>query len=128
MAAISFDKLDLETGIGGGPTEMTRLCTVGILGGNWPERKDWVLRGKVWWSVILRRQNVMADLLAVPNLKAWDPVLLDEVLMWRRRVAQDKAGLSSCRRFPGADSSGGEGDRCAIVASLLASELNRWTP
>jgi hypothetical protein len=71
-------------------------------------------------------ENVMMDLLAVPNAEGFAPlILLDEVLMYaRQKVAQDKNWLAKLQAFFQALTQAAvKTDRCAVVASLLASDL-----
>ena len=68
----------------------------------------------------------MSDLLAVPNAEGVAMlILLDEVLMYaRQKVAEDKGWLIKLQAFFQALTQAAvKTDRCAIVASLLASEL-----
>ena len=134
VAAISFDKLDLETGMEvADPTgEMARLFHPWSI-------LAWQLAGKKGLEILnggkgmaerdtAPAENVMMDLLAVPNLEGVSIlILLDEVLMYaRQRVAQDKGWLIKLQAFFQALTQAAvKTDRCAIVASLLASELNR---
>jgi len=70
----------------------------------------------------------MTDLLAVPNAEGVATlILLDEVLMYaRQRVAEDKGWLIKLQAFFQALTQAAvKTDRCAIVASLLASNLDR---
>lgn len=134
VAAISFDKLDLETGMeAADPTgKVVRLFHPwSILG--------WQLAGEKGLEILnggkgmaeresAPAENVMMDLLAVPNAEGVATlILLDEVLMYaRQRVAQDKGWLIKLQAFFQALTQAAvKTDRCAIVASLLASELDR---
>ncbi|MHB8522736.1 MAG: DUF499 domain-containing protein [Limisphaerales bacterium] len=134
VAAISFDKLDLETGAEvADPTgKMTRLFHPWSV-------LAWQLGGKKGMEILnggkgmaerdtAPAENVMMDLLAVPNAEGVSSlILLDEVLMYaRQKVAQDKAWLTKLQAFFQALTQAAvKTDRCAIVASLLASEL-KW--
>ena len=134
VAAISFDKLDLETGMEvADPTgKMARLFHPWSI-------LAWQLAGKKGLEILnggkgmaerdtAPAENVMMDLLAVPNAEGVATlILLDEVLMYaRQRVAQDKGWLIKLQAFFQALTQAAvKTDRCAIVASLLASELNR---
>ena len=132
VAAISFDKLDLETGAEvANPTgKITRLFHPWSV-------LAWQLGGKKGMEILnggkgmaerdtAPAENVMMDLLAVPNAEGvLSLILLDEVLMYaRQKVAQDKAWLTKLQAFFQALTQAAvKTDRCAIVASLLASEL-----
>ena len=134
VAAISFDKLDLETGAEvANPTgKITRLFHPWSV-------LAWQLGGKKGMEILnggkgmaerdtAPAENVMMDLLAVPNAEGVSSlILLDEVLMYaRQKVAQDKAWLTKLQAFFQALTQAAvKTDRCAIVASLLASEL-KW--
>jgi len=134
VAAISFDKLDLETGAEvADPTgKITRLFHPWSV-------LAWQLAGKKGLEILnggkgmaerdtAPAENVMIDLLAVPNAEGVSSlILLDEVLMYaRQKVAQDKAWLAKLQAFFQALTQAAvKTDRCAIVASLLASEL-KW--
>ncbi|MCI0542075.1 MAG: ATP-binding protein, partial [Verrucomicrobiales bacterium] len=73
-------------------------------------------------------ENVMMELLAIPNAEGVSSlILLDEVLMYaRQKVAEDKAWITKLQAFFQALTQAAvKTDRCVIVASLLASELDR---
>jgi hypothetical protein len=134
VAAISFDKLDLETGmdVADPNGKITRLFHPWSI-------LAWQLAGKKGLEILnggkgmaerdtAPAENVMTDLLAVPNAEGVATlILLDEVLMYaRQRVAQDKGWLIKLQAFFQALTQAAvKTDRCAIVASLLASELDR---
>ena len=133
VAAISFDKLDLETGMEvADPTgKMARLFHPwNILA--------WQLAGKKGLEILnggkgmaerdsAPAENVMSDLLAVPNAEGVAIlILLDEVLMYaRQKVAGDKGWLIKLQSFFQALTQAAvKTDRCAVVASLLASDIS----
>jgi hypothetical protein len=134
VAAISFDKLDLETGIEAADPS----GTVVRLFHPWSVLA-WQLAGEKGMGILnggkgmaerdtAPAENVMMDLLAVPNAEGVAPmILLDEVLMYaRQKVAQDKNWLIKLQAFFQALTQAAvKTDRCAVVASLLASELSR---
>lgn len=134
VAAISFDKLDLETGmeVADPAGSMARLFHPWSI-------LAWQLAGKKGLEILnggkgmaerdtAPAENVMTDLLAVPHSEGVASlILLDEVLMYaRQRVAQEKGWLIKLQAFFQALTQAAvKTDRCAIVASLLASELDR---
>lgn len=134
VAAISFDKLDIETGmeVSDPDGKMARLSHPWSI-------LAWQLAGEKGLNILnggkglIERdtapaENVMIDLLAIPNKEGVATlILLDEVLMYaRQRVAQDKGWLIKLQAFFQALTQAAvKTDRCAVVASLLASELNR---
>lgn len=134
VAAISFDKLDLETGmeVADPKGKMARLFHPWSI-------LAWQLAGEKGLEILnggkgmaerdtAPAENVMTDLLAVPNAEGVATlILLDEVLMYaRQRVAEDKGWLIKLQAFFQALTQAAvKTDRCAIVASLLASELDR---
>lgn len=134
VAAISFDKLDLETGMdvadpGGKITRLFHPWSI----------LAWQLAGKQGLEILnggkgmkeratAPAENVMIELLAVPLSEGEASlILLDEVLMYaRQKVAQDGSWLATMQAFCQALTQAAvKTDRCAIVASLLASELDR---
>jgi hypothetical protein len=132
VAAISFDKLDLETGMDvADPTgQMTRLFHPWSI-------LAWQLAGKKGLEIMnggkgmaerdtAPAENVMMDLLAIPNAEGVSSlILLDEVLMYaRQKVAGDKGWLIKLQSFFQALTQAAvKTDRCAVVASLLASDI-----
>jgi hypothetical protein len=132
VAAISFDKLDLETGMKvADPTgKMTRLFHPWSI-------LAWQLAGKKGLEILnggkgmkerdsAPAENVMMELLAIPNAEGESSlILLDEVLMYaRQKVAEDKSWLSKLQVFFQALTQAAvKTDRCAVVASLLASDI-----
>lgn len=132
VAAISFDKLDLETGMEvADPTgKMTRLFHPWSI-------LAWQLAGKPGLEILnggkgmaerdtAPAENVMLDLLAIPNAEGLASlILLDEVLMYaRQKVAGDKGWLIKLQSFFQALTQAAvKTDRCAVVASLLASDI-----
>lgn len=132
VAAISFDKLDLETGIDAADPagKVVRLFHPWSV-------LAWQLAGEKGMRILnggkgmaerdtAPAENVMMDLLAVPNAEGFSPlILLDEVLMYaRQKVAQDKNWLAKLQAFFQALTQAAvKTDRCAVVASLLASDL-----
>jgi hypothetical protein len=132
VAAISFDKLDLETGMEvADPTgKMTRLFHPWSI-------LAWQLAGKPGLEILnggkgmterdsAPAENVMLDLLAIPNAEGVASlILLDEVLMYaRQKVAGDKGWLIKLQSFFQALTQAAvKTDRCAVVASLLASDI-----
>ena len=134
VAAISFDNLDLETGIEvADPTgKMTRLFHPWSV-------LAWQLAGKKGLEILNGGKGmaerdtspatpVLSELLAVPNSEGVAAlILLDEVLMYaRQRVEQDNGWLIKLEVFfQSLTQAAVKTDRCAIVASLLASDLNR---
>src|ERR1051325_324386 len=132
VAAISFDKLDLETGMEGvDPTgKMARLFHPWSI-------LAWQLAGKKGLEILnggkgmaerdtAPAENVMMDLLAIPNAEGVSSlILLDEVLMYaRQKVAGDKSWLIKLQAFFQALTQAAvKTDRCAVVASLLASDI-----
>jgi hypothetical protein len=134
VAAISFDKLDLETG-----AEVTDPSGKVIrLFHPW-SILAWQLAGKKGLEILnggkgmteretAPAENVMMELLAVPNAEGVSClILLDEVLMYaRQKVAEDKSWLTKLQAFFQALTQAAvKTDRCAVVVSLLASELKR---
>ncbi|MBE0614121.1 MAG: ATP-binding protein [Burkholderiales bacterium] len=133
VAAISFDKLDLETGMEvADPTgKMARLFHPWSI-------LAWQLAGKKGLEILnggkgmaerdsAPAENVMSDLLAVPNAEGVAIlILLDEVLMYaRQKVAGDKGWLIKLQSFFQALTQAAvKTDRCAVVASLLASDIS----
>lgn len=133
VAAISFDKLDLETGMEvADPTgKMARLFHPWSI-------LAWQLAGKKGLEILnggkgmaerdsAPAENVMSDLLAVPNAEGVAIlILLDEVLMYaRQKVAGDKGWLVKLQSFFQALTQAAvKTDRCAVVASLLASDIS----
>ena len=134
IAAISFDKLDLETGM----DVADPFGKVARLFHPW-SILAWQLAGQKGLEILnggkgkeerdtAPAENVMSDLLAVPNAEGLASlVLLDEVLMYaRQKVAQDRSWLIKLQAFFQALTQAAvKSDRCAIVASLLASDLDR---
>ena len=134
VAAISFDKLDLETGmdVADPSGKVARLFHPWSI-------LAWQLAGKKGLDILnggkgmeeretAPAENVMADLLAVPNAEGVASlILLDEVLMYaRQKVAEDRSWLTKLQAFFQALTQAAvKTDRCAIVASLLASDLDR---
>ena len=132
VAAFSFDKLDLETGMEVvDPTgKMARLFHPWSI-------LAWQLAGKRGLEILnggkgmterdtAPAENVMMDLLAIPNAEgAASLILLDEVLMYaRQKVAGDKGWLIKLQSFFQALTQAAvKTDRCAVVASLLASDI-----
>jgi hypothetical protein len=132
VAAISFDKLDLETGMEVvDPTgKMARLFHPWSI-------LAWQLAGKKGLEILnggkgmaerdtAPAENVMMDLLAIPNAEGVSSlILLDEVLMYaRQKVAGDKSWLIKLQAFFQALTQAAvKTDRCAVVASLLASDI-----
>lgn len=133
VAAISFDKLDLETGMDVvDPTgEITRLFHPWSL-------LAWQLAGKKGLEILsggkgmteretAPAENVMMELLAIPTAEGVSSlILLDEVLMYaRQKVAEDKSWLSKLQTFfQSLTQAAVKTDRCAVVASLLASDVS----
>ena len=133
VAAISFDKLDLETGMEvADPTgKMARLFHPWSI-------LAWQLAGEKGLEILnggkgmaeresAPAENVMSDLLAVPNAEGVAIlILLDEVLMYaRQKVAGDKGWLIKLQSFFQALTQAAvKTDRCAVVASLLASDIS----
>ena len=134
IAAISFDKLDLATGMAvadpsGGVTRLFHPWSI----------LAWQLAGEKGMNILnggkgmaerdtAPAENVMIDLLAVPSAEGVSSlILLDEVLMYaRQKVAEDRSWLIKLQAFCQALTQAAvKTDRCAIVASLLASELDR---
>jgi hypothetical protein len=134
VAAISFDKLDLETGM----EVVDPKGKVARLFHPW-SILAWQLAGMKGLEILnggkgmaerdtAPAENVMTDVLAVPNAEGVSSlILLDEVLMYaRQRVAQEKGWLIKLQAFFQALTQAAvKTDRCAIVASLLASDLDR---
>jgi hypothetical protein len=134
VAAISFDKLDLETGMDvADPTgKIIRLFHPWSI-------LAWQLAGKKGLEILnggkgmterdsAPAENVMMDLLAMPIAEGVSVlILLDEVLMYaRQKVADDKSWLSKLQAFFQALTQAAvKTDRCAVVVSLLASQLDR---
>jgi hypothetical protein len=132
VAAISFDKLDLETGMEvADPTgKMARLFHPWSI-------LAWQLAGKKGLEILnggkgmaerdsAPAENVMLDLLAIPTAEGVASlILLDEVLMYaRQKVAEDKSWLIKLQSFFQALTQAAvKTDRCAVVASLLASDI-----
>lgn len=132
VAAISFDKLDLETGmeVADPAGKLTRLFHPWSI-------LAWQLAGKKGLEILnggkgmverdtAPAENVMMELLAVPNAEGVASlILLDEVLMYaRQKVAEDKGWLSKLQVFFQALTQAAvKTDRCAVVASLLASDI-----
>jgi len=132
VAAISFDKLDLETGMEAADPngKMTRLFHPWSI-------LAWQLAGKRGLEILnggkgmaeretAPAENVMMDLLAVPNAEGVSSlILLDEVLMYaRQKVSADKGWLIKLQSFFQALTQAAvKTDRCAVVASLLASDI-----
>jgi hypothetical protein len=133
VAAISFDKLDLETGMEVvDPTgKIARLFHPWSL-------LAWQLAGKKGMETLnggkgmaerdtAPAENVMMELLAIPNAEGVSSlILLDEVLMYaRQKVAEDRGWLSKLQTFfQSLTQAAVKTDRCAIVASLLASDVS----
>jgi hypothetical protein len=134
VAAISFDKLDLETGMeiadpSGKTTKLLHPWSV----------LAWQLAGQKGLEILnggkgmaerdtAPAENVISDLLAVPRSEGVATlILLDEVLMYaRQKVVEDRAWLTKLQAFFQALTQAAvKADRCAIVASLLASEVER---
>ena len=72
-------------------------------------------------------ENVMMELLSISNTEGVSSlILLDEVLMYaRQKVAGDKSWLIKLQTFFQALTQAAvKTDRCAIVASLLASDVD----
>lgn len=134
VAAISFDKLDLERGaeVADPAGNLTRLFHPWSI-------LAWQLAGQKGMEILnggkgmterdtAPAENVLVELLGVPYAEGLSClILLDEVLMYaRQRVAGDKAWLAKLQAFFQALTQAAvKTDRCAIVASLLASEL-KW--
>lgn len=132
VAAISFDKLDLETGmeVADPSGKTTRLFHPWSL-------LAWQLAGKKGLEILnggkgmaerdtAPAENVMMEVLAVPNAEGVSSlILLDEVLMYaRQKVAGDKGWLIKLQSFFQALTQAAvKTDRCAVVASLLASDI-----
>ncbi len=134
VAALSFDKLDLETGIEAADPKgkITKLFHPWSV-------LAWQLAGEKGLGILnggkgraerdtAPAENVMLELLAVPAAEGMSVlILLDEVLMYaRQKVAQDRGWLVKLQAFFQALTQAAvKTDRCAVVASLLASELSR---
>ena len=132
VAAISFDKLDLETGmdVADPDGKITRLFHPWSI-------LAWQLAGKKGLEILnggkgmaeretAPAENVMTDLLAVPTGEGVSSlILLDEVLMYaRQKVASDKGWLVKLQSFFQALTQAAvKTDRCVVVASLLASDI-----
>jgi len=132
VAAISFDKLDLETGmeVTDPNGKMARLFHPWSI-------LAWQLAGKQGMEILnggkgmaerdtSPAENVMLDLLAIPSAEGVASlILLDEVLMYaRQKVAGDKGWLIKLQSFFQALTQAAvKTDRCAVVASLLASDI-----
>jgi hypothetical protein len=132
VAAISFDKLDLETGmeVVDPKGKMARLFHPWSI-------LAWQLAGKKGLEILngskgmserdtAPAENVMMDLLAIPNAEGVASlILLDEVLMYaRQKVAADKSWLIKLQSFfQSLTQAAVKTDRCAVVASLLASDI-----
>lgn len=134
VAAISFDKLDLETGMDvvspdGKTARLFHPWSV----------LAWQLAGKRGLEILnggkgmaerdtAPAENVMVDLLAVPGSEGLSTlILLDEVLMYaRQKVAVDRSWIAKLQAFLQALTQAAvKTDRCAVVVSLLASQLDR---
>ena len=134
VAAISFDNLDLETGI----EVADPAGTITRLFHPWSVLA-WQLAGKRGLEILNGGKGmaerdtspatpVLCELLAVPSSQGVATlILLDEVLMYaRQRVEQDSGWLVKLEVFfQSLTQAAVKTDRCAIVASLLASDLNR---
>ncbi len=134
VAAISFDKLDLETGmeVADPSAKLARLFHPWSI-------LAWQLAGEKGLKILnggkgmterdsAPAENVMMELLAIPNAEGESSlILLDEVLMYaRQKVAEDKGWLVKLQAFFQALTQAAvKTDRCAVVVSLLASELKR---
>ena len=132
VAAISFDKLDLETGM----ETADPAGKVARLFHPW-SILAWQLAGEKGLEILnggkgmaerdsAPAENVMLDLLAIPNAEGIASlILLDEVLMYaRQKVAEDKSWLIKLQSFFQALTQAAvKTDRCAVVASLLASDI-----
>src|SRR3989442_6550171 len=134
VAAISFDKLDLETGmeVADPSGKMTRLFHPWSI-------LAWQLAGKKGLEILnggkgiaerdtAPAENVMMELLAIPNAEGVSSlILLDEVVMYARQgFAKDKGWMVKLQAFCQARTQAAvKTDRCAVVVSLLASELKR---
>ena len=132
VAAISFDKLDLETGmeVADPNGKLTRLFHPWSI-------LAWQLAGKKGLEILnggkgmverdtAPAENVMLELLAIPNAEGVSSlILLDEVLMYaRQKVSEDKGWLSKLQVFfQSLTQAAVKTDRCAVVASLLASDI-----
>ena len=128
MAAISFDKLDLETGmeVADPKGKLTRLFHPWSI-------LAWQLAGKKGLEILnggkgmaerdtAPAENVMTDLLAVPNAEGVSSlILLDEVLMYARQTSSARQGLAhqAAVIFSSADPSGGE-DRSVCHGGIAA--------
>lgn len=133
VAAISFDKLDLETGIEvADPNGETRH-----LFHPWSV-VAWQLAGREGLEVLnggkggreretAPAENVMMELLALPGREGRSVlILLDEVLMYaRQRVVEGEGWMAKLQTFFQALTQAAvKTDRCAVVASLLASDVD----
>lgn len=134
VAAISFDKLDLETGmeVADPKGKVARLFHPWSI-------LAWQLAGSKGLEILnggkgnaerdsAPAENVMMDVLAVPCSEGVAVlVLLDEVLMYaRQKVAQDRSWIAKLQAFFQALTQAAvKTDRCAVVVSLLASQLDR---
>jgi hypothetical protein len=135
IAAISFDKLDLETGMevlapDGKKARFFHPWTI----------LAWQLAGKHGVEILnggkgmterdtAPAENVMLDLLGVPEKEGLSTlILLDEVLMYARpKVVDDQKWMIKLQNFfQSLTQAAVKTDRCAIVASLLASELDQF--
>jgi len=132
VAAISFDKLDLETGmdVADPAGKMARLFHPWSI-------LAWQLAGQKGLEILnggkgmverdtAPAENVMMDLLAIPDAEGLSSlILLDEVLMYaRQKVAGDKTWLIKLQSFfQSLTQAAVKTDRCAVVASLLASDI-----
>jgi predicted AAA+ superfamily ATPase len=133
VAAISFDKLDIETGM----EVADSMGTMARLFHPW-SILAWQLAGKKGLEILnggkgmaerdsAPAENVMSDLLAVPAAEGVAIlILLDEVLMFaRQKVAGDRGWLIKLQSFFQALTQAAvKTDRCAVVASLLASDIS----
>ncbi len=132
VAAISFDKLDLVTGMEvADPTgKIARLFHPWSL-------LAWQLAGTKGLEILnggkgmaeretAPAENVMIEVLGIPHAEGVSSlILLDEVLMFaRQKVAGDKGWLIKLQSFfQSLTQAAVKTDRCAVVASLLASDI-----
>lgn len=133
VAAISFDKLDLERGIETAAPD----GTLRRLFHPWSVLA-WQLGGEKGLALLsggkgdkeretAPAENVMAEILALPEKEGRSClILLDEILMYaRQRVVSGEGWLAKLQAFFQALTQAAvKTDRCAVVASLLASEIS----
>lgn len=131
VAAISFDKLDLETGmeVADPDGNLRRLYHPWSI-------LAWQLAGEKGLEILnggkgsaeretAPAENVMMELLAVPGAEGISTlIMVDEVLMYaRQKVIEDAAWLAKLQYFfQSLTQAAVKTDRCAIVASILASD------